>query len=67
MKKMNENQLQNLEAGKFWGWSCGSSSTNPVTGVCTRTCVYRILGFVNETRTGVVCGNEPGSNPTITP
>jgi hypothetical protein len=62
MKKMNENQLQNLEGGKFWGWSCGPQFT--LGGQCYRTCTYRILGFKNvEGQYG--CDDLPGSNPTL--
>jgi len=41
MKKMNENQLQNLEAGKFWGTSC--SEINFPNGQCVAVCQYQIF------------------------
>lgn len=39
MKKMNENQLQNLEGGKFWGKTCGPEIHFP-NGDCTQYCVF---------------------------
>lgn len=42
MKKMNENQLQNLEAGKFWGESCGSGGRISLTQ-CMRSCKYQVF------------------------
>lgn len=38
MKKMNENQLQNLEGGKFWGSDCGPQINFP-DGTCFTYCV----------------------------
>jgi hypothetical protein len=67
MKKINENQLEKLEGGRFWGWSCGSSYSIE-QGSCYRTCVYRAFWTaVPSTTTVVTCGNEPGSNPSIQP
>lgn len=36
MKKMNENQLQDLEAGKFWGWGDWNCSGVGLECSCTR-------------------------------
>jgi hypothetical protein len=50
MKKMNENQMKNLEGGKFWGWSCGPAWYTP-TGECYQTCTHYILWMENGTDT----------------
>jgi len=42
MRKMNENQLKNLEGGKFWGTSCGECITY-ASGGRFRDCVKRIF------------------------
>lgn len=57
MKKMNENQLQNLEGGKFWGWSCGSSySIEP--GSCYQNCTHYVFWMNNGTDYAVPCGTH---------
>jgi hypothetical protein len=57
MKKMNENQLQNLEGGKFWGWSCGRSySIEP--GSCYQNCTHYVFWINNDTDYAVPCGTH---------
>lgn len=57
MKKMNENQLRNLEGGKFWGWDCGPSySIEP--GSCYQNCTHYVFWFNNGTEYGVPCGTH---------
>ena len=41
MKKMNEQQLTNLEGGKFWGRDCYDRQTGPCTS--TTYCAYYAL------------------------
>jgi hypothetical protein len=66
MRKLNDSQLQNLEAGKFWGWSCGPAY-GLESGSCFRNCEYRVLGIVTQTLYTQPCSNLPGSNPTLEP
>ena len=57
MKKMSENQLQNLEGGKFWGWSCGASySIEP--GSCYQNCTHYVFWFENGTDYAAPCGSH---------
>lgn len=42
MKELNVNQLENLEAGKFWGKSCGDSWSLEA-GSCFRSCSYSVF------------------------
>lgn len=51
MKKMNENQMKNLEGGKFWGWDCGDPWYTP-TGQCYRSCVYVVM-WIDTNQTDV--------------
>ena len=65
MKKMNENQMKNLEGGRFWGWSCGSEWYTP-NGECFRTCVYNVFWRdISSTVDVFSCNNLPGSNPSL--
>lgn len=42
MKELNVNQLENLEAGKFWGTDCGQWGY--LGGDCwVRTCTYDVF------------------------
>jgi len=50
MKKMNENQLRNLEGGKFWGWDCGPEITL-YDGSCIQTCTHYVFWIKNGTET----------------
>lgn len=56
MKKLNENQLQSLEAGKFWGWSCGPSYY--VSGQCLENCVHHIFWVQDTQDLAVACGTH---------
>ena len=44
MKELNVNQLENLEAGKFWGETCGK--TYEIAGRCYQNCKYQVFWVV---------------------
>jgi hypothetical protein len=64
MKKMNENQLQNLEGGKFWGSTSSNCVTESSGGGCYTTyCDYTSYAFwivverLSHIPSGTSCNN----------
>lgn len=64
MKKINENQLQNLVAGKFWGygkWNCRPMGANQCD--CRRN--YFVLWMAVDSQNGIFTGVGNGGCTNI--
>ena len=56
MKELNVNQLENLEGGKFWGWTC--SDEYYIGGTCYQTCQHQVFWIVDVSPQPYACGEH---------
>lgn len=49
MKKLQLNQMENLEGGKFWGWLHFAEISPCLNGWIFTVSEYYVLGFVVDT------------------